>query len=381
MKSDVSTNSVICLHPVLEERGKVKGADDAYRVSLKDCLACSGCAITEDDLNLLAHQDPTKVLENIREHPNFSALISTASLSNLAASRGWSIQKAFSAMSSFLTSLGASYVTHDGLWQMVWRYLLIDFYKENEKSIQKPLIISRCAGAVMFFERKTKYANLLAQFKPFPQLFALYQKHLSKNPSSFVMNVAPCYDRKLETGRFPGDVDAAMAVGEIDNMINDTHASSEPDESHISVPPFAPDNDALFMLKVLAKDSGIADEITIKESGNTIEYHCGNICSAFICGEAALRRLCANIDRNKCRFDIVEADLCPNACMAGGGLIRADTPSKRRELVSNTISLHKDFETYDIDEKEILSIVQQLKQQDISAKYASEPPKKDDFTF
>lgn len=377
MKSDLSSSSIICLHPVLEERGKVKGSDDTYKVSLKDCLACSGCAITEDDLNLLAHQDPTKVIETIQEHPNFSAIISTSALSNLAAFKGWTIQKAFSAVYSFLTSLGASYITHDGFWQTVWRYLLIDFYQQREKEISKPLIISRCAGAIMFFERKTKYANLLAPFKPFPQLFAIYQKHLSKDLSSFVMNVAPCYDRKLETGRFTGDVDAAIAIGEIDNMISETEIK----EVEQNIPPFPPDNDALFMLKKLAADAGITDEITIKETGNIIEYHCGSMCSALICGEAALRRLCANIDRKRCKFDIVEADLCPNACMAGGGLIRADSPSKRRELVSNTIAIHKNFESNVTNEEEVISIVQQLKQQDIHAEYVSEVPKKDDFTF
>lgn len=372
-----SQSSVICLHPVLEERGKVKGTDDAYRVSLKDCLACSGCAITEDDLNLLAHQDPTKVLETIREHPNFSAIISTSALANLAAYKGWSIQKAFGTLYSFLTSLGASCVVHDGFWQTVWRYLLIDYYKQKEKELSKPLIISRCAGAVMFFERKTKYANLLAPFKPFPQLFAIYQKHFSKDPPSFVMNVAPCYDRKLETGRFSGDVDAAMAIGEIEGMINE----DESKETEINLPPFPPDNDALFMLKKIAADSGITDEIVVKESGNITEYHCGEICSAFICGEAALRRLCANIDRKRCKFDIVEADLCPNACMAGGGLIRADTPSKRRELVSNTISIHKSFESNAVKEEEISPILEQLKQQDILTEYVSEAPKSDDFNF
>ncbi|OHS95706.1 hypothetical protein TRFO_10344 [Tritrichomonas foetus] len=374
MKSEVpTTDSVICLHPILEERGKVKGDDDAYRVSLKDCLACSGCAITEDDINLLAHQDPTLVLEKVREHPGFSALISSSALSNLAAARGWSIQKAYGSLTSFLTSLGASHVDHDGIWQAVWRYLLLDIF--NNGNIQKPLIISRCAGAVMFFERKTKYANHLAQIKPFPQLYAIFQKAFVTNSESennkitYVMNVAPCYDRKLETGRFENDVDAAMTIGEIDDRI------IESDE--IEVPSFPADNDALYMLRKLSPGK----EITTKVIGNTIEYSNGEFNTAMICGEAALRRLCANIDRNRCKFDIVEADFCPNACMAGGGLIRGETPSRRKELVSSTSSIHKENENENENECLIREIVNKLKQQNIAATYVSEEPKKEDFNF
>ena len=368
MKSEVpTTDSVICLHPVLEERGKVKGENDAYRVSLKDCLACSGCAITEDDINLLAHQDPTLVLENVKQHQGFSALVSTSALSNLAAARNWTMQKAFGSLSMFLTSLGAKHIVHDGLWQTIWRYLLLDIFKSG--NVKKPLIISRCAGAVLFFERKTKYGDLLAQLKPFPQLFAIYQKKCLQSPSSFVLNVAPCYDRKLETGRFSGDLDAAITIGEIDNMINEGN--------DLEVNAFPPDNDALYLLKKLSPNQ----EVSIKKTGNTIEYSAGGFSTAYICGEAALRRLCANIDRNRCNFDIVEADFCPNACNAGGGLIRGDTPSKRKELVNKGIENHNSFESFEENEELIISILQELKKQDITTTYVSEAPKKDDFAF
>lgn len=379
MTSEIPQNSIICIHPVLEERGKVKGTDDSYHVSLKDCLACSGCAITEDDINLLAHQDPTKLLETVHEHPNFASLISTAALANLAASRNWSIAKAFYAISTFLSSIGSTLIVHDGFWQNVWRALLINFYKSNQTTLPKPFIISRCAGAIMFFERKTEFANHLAPIKPFPQIFAIYQKHCIENSESrFVLNIAPCYDRKLETGRFENDVDIALTIGEINDLIPDDF---EYNEAEINLPSFPPDNDALYMIKQLS-NSNPSEQVGIKESGNTIEYSLGNLCGAYICGEAALRRLCANISRNRCKYDIVEADLCPNACMAGGGLIRGDTPSTRKKLVSDTISIHKGFSSDEMNDVDhVMEVVSQLQQQNISAQYVSEEKKKDDFTF
>ncbi|KAH0790153.1 cytosolic Fe-S cluster assembly factor narfl isoform X1 [Histomonas meleagridis] len=358
--------SVICIHPVVEERGRIKDDNETvFTVSLKDCLACSGCAITEDEITLLSHQDPTKILQAIKENPGFSVIISTSVLANLAAAKQWSIQKAFGSMSFFFLSLGASQVVHDGFWQIVWRNLLIDEFKKAK--ITKPFIISRCPGAVLFFERKTKNANHLAPIKPFPQLYALHSKNDIKKPP-YVLNVAPCYDRKLETGRFKGDIDGTISVGEISSMIQ------ESDE--IETFPFPNDNDAIYMVRKL---SGYK-EVEVKEAGHVIEYTCGNLKGALICGEASLRRLSANIDRNNCQYDIVEADFCPGSCSTGGGLIRGSNPSKRKLLVQQTIDMHKSFENEQVYESEVGNVVETLKKLQIKAEYASVETN-DDFQF
>ena len=361
-----SSTNVICLHPAVEERGRVKSDDSSvFTVSLKDCLACSGCAITEDEITLLAHQDPSKILEKIAENPGFSVIVSTAALANLAASRRWSLQNAFASIGNFFRSKGAASVITDGLWQSVYRHLVIEQFKSG--IIPKPLILSRCPGAVLFFERRTKYANHLARVKPFAQLFSLYARH--KMGANFIVSVAPCFDRKLETGRFENEVDAVMTMGEIAPHLEETEGSDP-----VLFPQY---NDVAAILCELA---GVE---TVEQSmnGKIIEYRAGEFTGALVCGEAMVRRLCANIDRGKCAYDIVEADFCPASCVSGGGLIRGTNPRERRELVEATKRTHESAEMKQ-NRDDLSMVLDVVKSQNYYIEYVSvEQDEANDLSF
>jgi iron only hydrogenase large subunit-like protein len=230
------------------------------------------------------------------------------------------------------------------------------------------MIVSRCPAAVLFFERKTIYARHLAPIKPFSQLFAKWMR--AKNPSiPYIANVAPCFDRKLETGRF-GDIDAVLTIGEIAEHLS--RGEAEFSER------FPPANDAAWLLKKLAGHT----EMTTIESGRTIEYRIGDLSAATICGEAALRRFCANLDRGQCRFEVVEADFCPAACASGGGLIRGESPAARQQLVRDTLSAHHAREG-DGEGAQVEQILAELGDMDIAVEYTSveQPPPEKDFSF
>lgn len=354
----MADQSVICIHPVVEERGKVKSEEDnAFRVTLKDCLACSGCAITEDELSLLAHQDPTNILESLRDHPGFHTIVSTAAVANLAASRNISIQEAFGAIASYAKSLGGSKVVSDGIWQMVWRNLLINDFKKNSLN-KRPYIIARCPGAVMFFERKTKFADLLSPIKPYPQLYAIHAKHCAEKPAPYVLSITPCYDRKLETGRFEGDVDSSLTIGEISNKIE----AGEPLPTEITAL-----CDVEYMIRTISGE----DSISIQKTGQTTVYSSSSVKGASVCGESALRRLVTNIEKGKCNFDIVEADLCPISCYSGGGLVRGETPRSRKELVAKTISIHDEYALTKTNCDQVDQFANEISAHNINAEYKS----------
>jgi iron only hydrogenase large subunit-like protein len=358
--------SVICLHPPIEERGRVKADDDlVFRVSLKDCLACSGCAITEDEVSLLGHQDPSRIISTIAEKPGFAVLLSTIAIANLSAHRCWPIDATFASISEFFRSRGAAVVTTDAVWQTVWRLLLL----ETLPRVPRPMIVSRCPAAVLFFERKTIYARHLASIKPFSQLFAKWMR--AKNPTiPYFVNVAPCFDRKLETGRF-GDIDAVLTIGEIA-----AHLSQREGEFSERFPPAT---DAAWLLKKLAGGG----EMTTIESGRTIEYRIGDLSAASIYGEAALRRFCANLDRGQCRFEVVEADFCPAACASGGGLVRGESPAARQQLVRDTLRVHQACEGEEGGGEQVEQILAELREMDIAVEYKSveQPAPETDFTF
>lgn len=354
LRPETKQDSVICLHPAVEERGRVKSDDSSvFTVSLKDCLACSGCAITEDEITLLAHQDPSRVIAELASKPGFAAIVSTATIANLAAARKMSLSSAFASISQYLTSLGAGKVITDGFWQRVYRKLLIS----RMADCPKPMIISRCSGAVLFFERRTKYANHLVQIKPFAQLFAIHEKNVQKS-SSYVLSLAPCFDRKLETGRFENDVDAVMTIGEIADKLTPVDSEAPLD--------FPQDNDVVAILKAISGSS----EVTQTSAGKITEYTAGEFSGALICGEASLRRFVTSITRGKCKYDIVEADLCPVSCVSGGGLIRGNSPRERKEMVEETRLLHEAAGVED-DAESVAQVVAALQGENISAEYVS----------
>lgn len=364
-----SDSSIVCLHPVLNERGRVQSDDETrvFTVSLRDCLACSGCAISEDEVSLLEHQNPDKILDTIRDGRHFTVIVSTAAIANFAAARGMDIRQAFHSIRRYFTELGAANVIHDGFWQVVWRKLLIkEFQRDNTK---RPFIISRCPGTVLYFERKTNNAEFLAQIKPFPQLFAMYEKNKGKD-APYVLNITPCYDRKLEIGRFEGDIDGAISIGEIASRIQGV-------DEHTEIGGFPVKNDAYYMIQEL----GNGDEVKVTKNGNIEEYTCGDLVGAYVCGEASLRRVSSSIEHGNCKYAIVEINLCPMSCFAGGGLIRKTNPRERRRLVEETIKMHQSNESNDcFSENEISTVVEDLLQMNIRTEYKTTKTN-DDFSF
>ena len=362
-----ASENVICLHPAVEERGRVKSDDSSvFTVSLKDCLACSGCAITEDEITLLARQDPSKILERIAENPGFLAVVSTAAIANVAAARHWPLENAFASIAQFFRARGAADVVSDGLWQSAYRRLVVEQVRSG--ALPRPVILSRCPGAVLFFERRTKYASHLAHVKPFAQLFSLFAKN--KLGAKFVVSVAPCFDRKLETGRFEGEVDAVMTVGEIAPHLEEAQEGVD----GLRFPKY---NDVHAIICELAGVEKAEESM----NGKIVEYKAGELTGALVCGEAMLRRLCANIDRGKCAYDVVQADFCPVSCMSGGGLIRGSNPRERRQLVESTKSTHESIETEE-NRDDLTEVVEFLKTQKYDVEYVSEEKdEENDLTF
>lgn len=352
----MSTETIICLHPTLEVRGSVhEEGTETYKITLKDCLACSGCAITEDEITLLSRQDPTIVLSKLKEVNNFVVLVSTSSIANLAVVRNWTTEQAFAGIKKYFVSMGALNVYTDTDIQFVWRRLLCDLY--NSENINKPFLISRCAGANVFYERKSKHAENLSQIKPYPNLFAIYQKKVLQC-TEFVLYIGPCYDRKLESIRFEGEVDAVLTISEIANNI-------EPCEGEPIV--FPEENDTAAVLKYL--NPNVELETSVFKKMKT--YKSGDIRGAVACGYSQNQILSKMIEQGKCEFDIIEVDFCQDGCQTGGGLIRGESAAKRRELVQQTINTHKLKETTEAWSDCAQDMYNALKDLDIKTEYKS----------
>ena len=347
---------VICIHPVLETRGMIKeDGNSIYHISLKDCLACSGCAITEDEITLLSKQDPSIVFQELEKNPKFNVIISDMCISNLAAAKQCSISEAYGSIYDFFINKGAENIFCDSMIQLIWRKLLLNDYLNN-KNIKKPYIISRCAGSTVFFERKSQYAHLLSQIKPFPQIYSDYLKKIL-NKNQFLLYLAPCYDRKLESLRFPEGFNAVLTISEIYKFLEFKT------EKFIN---FTPINDVLSLIKELNPNQ----EIEIKNKRGIIEYKCNNLIGALISGASAHNILIKMLDQNNCPYDIIESNYCPLGCEAGGGLIRGESALKRKSMVENTIKAHNSVENLIFNE-EINNIFLEINKIDLKMEYKS----------
>lgn len=317
----------ICAHPNLQPRGVIKeDGEEVLKVSLKDCLSCSGCAITNDDVILLSRQNHSAIIKEIEHHKGFVVLVSSIAVANLAAVIQRNPNQAFYLIQKYFLSVGASKVVIDTDVQLAWRQLL---EKNIIPQIQKPVVIPRCAGSILFFERKTEYGSYLAPIKPYSQLFAQLEK---RSGATYVIALSPCHDRKLETGRFENEIDAVLTLSEIYDYID--FEQDIPDDIPSIKFPYGTDVESLINKDYISK------EINQKK---IVEYSYDGYKSCFVSGMAAHK----NVAKEKKFFEyqIIEADLCPYACCSGVGLSIGKTTRERQNLVDMTNQWHnnKDY--------------------------------------
>ena len=359
MAESSTTGGFDCLHPTIEQRGRIKeDGESTFKVSIQDCLACSGCGISTDEITIISEQNTQKIFEKIDElSSGYVVIVSTSCIANLAAVKEWSVKKAFASIKNLFIKKGAKKVVLETDIQEIWRKLLIKEFIEHDT--QSPFLISRCAGSVVYYQRKTTFGSQLAQLKPHPQLFANFEKKVI-NETNYVIYIGPCYDRKLEAAHFEGEIDAVLTISELNEFLEEP---SESDEEEIAFPQ---GNDADYMTNtlnqmkaVLGKDDNEDEQISfvkqfepllsddeifalipqIRERLNREDIKCGSYE-----GETANKRLTNIIKNNRPCPKICLIDYCKGGCCAGGGLIRGDTPAKRRALIAATQKIHSENE-------------------------------------
>ncbi|KAK9794931.1 hypothetical protein WJX73_010579, partial [Symbiochloris irregularis] len=86
------------------------GPNGSVKVTLHDCLACSGC-VTSAETVLLEHQSTEELSERLAD-PSISVIVSVSpqSLASLSVELGKTIEATFKKLSGFLRSLGVLYV-------------------------------------------------------------------------------------------------------------------------------------------------------------------------------------------------------------------------------------------------------------------------------
>jgi len=191
-------------------------------ISLDDCLACSGCITSAEEIMLQQH-NIDEILnfleENKKKLENAKAIvvagISSQSLASLCVESGESVGDFQNRIWSALRNNGVDYIFDYSLATAVALNSTFEKFMENEVenqkswSKQKPLICSACPGWVVYAEKThgELVSEYLSKIKSPQQILGRKIKKYFSTTKNFAtqkvyhFSVMPCFDKKLEAAR------------------------------------------------------------------------------------------------------------------------------------------------------------------------------------
>ena len=202
------------------------------QISLSDCLACSGCITSAEEVLVAqhSHNEFLKVLDDPqRGNKVFVASIAHQPRASLAAAYGVPVGVMDRLLVNFFTTqMGFSYVVGTELGRK------LSLIEESKKIIERkesasgrgPLLSSVCPGLVLYVEKSHPYViPYLSDTKSPQQITGCLLKNtvareLNVAPSDiFHLSVMPCFDKKLESARPEKDQNGNNQTRDVDFVI------------------------------------------------------------------------------------------------------------------------------------------------------------------
>ncbi|XP_064997382.1 protein NAR1-like isoform X1 [Musa acuminata AAA Group] len=239
----VSLKAIKSKHDKAENQEKVRSPSqplqtEAVKISLKDCLACSGC-ITSAETIMLEKQSLDEFLAHINYGDTVVVSISPQSRTSLAAYFDLSPSQVLRKVTTLFKSLGAKAVYDTScsrdlsLIESCNEFILR--YQQHGQSF--PMLSSACPGWICYAE-KTLGSYILPYIShvksPQQTIGAAIKHHIVqkfglKLDNVYHVTVMPCYDKKLEAARddfsFPieegenGRPNSVMRIPEVDSVL------------------------------------------------------------------------------------------------------------------------------------------------------------------
>lgn len=369
---------------------------DPVKISLKDCLACSGC-ITSAETVMLEKQSLDEFLLNIELGKDVIVSLSPQSRASLAAHFGLSPLQVFRKLTTFFKSLGvkAIYDTScsrdlsliESCNEFVARYeqhLLAN--GEPSKSIL-PMISSSCPGWICYAE-KTLGSYILPYISsvksPQQAIGSIFKHHVCQKMGLMLnkiyhVTIMPCYDKKLEAARddfvFSADshgdnasedaelsfseVDSVLTTGEVLDLILlksadfkaleesplDNLLTNVDEEGHLFGVNGTSGGSADIIFRYAAKamfGRQIDGPLSFKTIRNadfrevTLEVEGKTVLKFALCyGFRNLQNVVRKIKIGKCDYHFLEVMACPSGCLNGGGQIKPKEGHSPKDLLQS----------------------------------------------
>lgn len=209
------------------------------QISLADCLACSGCITSAEEV-LVAQHSHEQLLKAIEENQTskkvFVASISHQSRASLAHAYGYSVEQMDRLLINlFANQMGFQYIVGTALGRKL--SLLQEaqgMFARKEHGPQSPVLLSICPGWVLYAEKTHPYVlPLLSATKSPQQITGCLLKTLVAKDLGILRNdiyhlsIMPCFDKKLESARPENtpvetsapDVDCVLTAKELINLV------------------------------------------------------------------------------------------------------------------------------------------------------------------
>ncbi|CAJ0963888.1 unnamed protein product, partial [Mesorhabditis belari] len=331
----------------------------AVKVTLNDCLACSGC-ITSAETVLIDAQSLTSLLNGIAKSSLSVVSVSPQSVCSIAAQRRISVPEAARLIASYFFSKGVRFVLDSSVGRL---FALEQECEELERrqSNKPPILSSICPGFVCYAEKShgELLVPLLSKVRsPQAIMGAIVKRFLSSKFSLspkeiFHATVMPCYDKKLEASRSDfeieestKEVDCVISSGEldsaldgIDNFIESVEAGWLGDFGRGKLISGSGGSSGGYaeavIMNLTRKHPNLRKEVNNPQKNLEVtrlfdgeENRCP-IVVAKVYGFKNIQNMVRKIKTGKCEYNYVEVMACPGGCGNGGGQIRRETEADR----------------------------------------------------
>ena len=353
---------------------------EALKVSLSDCLACSGC-VTSAESVLLEQQSVDEFVDACGRFGSGNGVIvasvSPQSVMSLSAAYGLGADETRTRLGGLLkTSFGARRVFDTSFGRDV---ALVETYAEFAERFQgetrASVLASACPGWVCYAEKThgELATPLMATTKSPQQIMGSFVKtavarEYGVTPDKvYHLTVMPCYDKKLEATRDDflvdgvKDVDVVLTTGEVTLLLEKRglchlrDAPSEAFDSFVSLSEPAPES--VHAAPVVSSSGGYAEYVFRRAAAEMFNVHIeGEIewvklrnadmreASLVVDGQIVLsvavaygfrniQNLVRSVKLKKSKHHFVEVMACPSGCLNGGGQIPPREGISNKELV------------------------------------------------
>jgi iron only hydrogenase large subunit-like protein len=377
------SNGMVIEYENHNESMMVEAPQTVAKISLADCLACSGC-ITSSEVVFLESQSVAAFSKQFIHNQSKTVVVSLnlQSMSSLAVHFNITPEQTFAKLRTFFRSLGVNYVfTLAPMRDISLIEVAKEFVERRIRSIEGdssalPMLLGYCPGWVCYAE-KTGDESVLSHIstaKSSQQLMGNYLKtsfaeQLGIAPDTvYHLSIAQCYDKKLEAVRDSiqtnpsrtdtiAEVDIVLSTTEVVDLINEHNVNFlEIPESNEQGPlsEFTRISDGYFgpshgftdlVLKVAAREFWGVDvdinNIPFKRGKNNeiweTEFSVNGtvvlrIARAY--GFRNIQNIMRSVKRRNCQYDFVELLACPGGCTNGGGQIKASPNENAKDLLA-----------------------------------------------